>query len=186
MTVAGSHTRVADTLGDVTRWFFDDYLRHWESVASGTRREGPEFILGYWDCPLHVSSPRMNRWLTEPHDVMGLLAGTHARLREGGYTHTAVLDSRMTVFHPGAVAIEVILSRRAGETEIERVALHFQAVRNREGWRAIDIQETGTTARSLDELWPAHAGQHRGRDSPRGLGAWICTAICAAAGAVVG
>ena len=100
----------------------------------------------------------MNRWLTEPRDVAGLLADSQARVRKAGYTHTAVLDSRVTVFHPGGVAIEVIWSRRAGQTEIERLAVEFQAVRARIGWRVIGIQEIDTSAESLDEIWPIHRG----------------------------
>jgi hypothetical protein len=119
VTVAADDPGLEDTLGEVTRWFFDDYLSRYISVVNGTSKEGPEFILDYWGYPLHVSSPGTNLWLTEPQDVTGMLAGTQARLREAGYTHTAVLDSRVTVFHPGSVAIEVIWSRRAGETEIE-------------------------------------------------------------------
>jgi hypothetical protein len=164
VTVAANDPGLEDTLGEVTRWFFDDYLSRWMSVVNGTCQEGPEFILDYWGYPLHVSSPSINRWLTEPRDVTGMLAGTHARLREAGYTHTAVLDSRVTVFHPGGVAIEVIWSRRAGETEIERLAVHFQAVRNQDGWRVVGIQTVDTSAQSLEEIWPIH----RGRGSPRG------------------
>jgi hypothetical protein len=150
----------------VTRWFFDDYLSTWTSVVNGTRQDGPDFILDYWGSPMHVSSPRMNQWLSDPRDVVGLLAGTQARLRQARYTYTAVLDSRVTVFHQNGAAIEVIWSRRAGQTEIERLAVHFQAVRHRNGWRAIDIHEVGTSAQSLDELWPIHRGQQRDRGSP--------------------
>jgi hypothetical protein len=97
VTVAANDPGLEDTLGDVTRWFFDDYLSRWQAVANGTDPEGPEFILDY--------------------------------------------------------------SRRAGQTELERLAVHFQAVRNADGWRAIDIQETGTTVQSLDEIWPIHRGR---------------------------
>ena len=159
--MAANDPRLENTLGEVTRWFFDDYLVHWASVANGTRQEGPEFILDYWGCPLHISSPEMNQWFTEPRDVVGWLADTQARLRKAGYTHTAVPDSRVTVFHPGGVGIEVIWSRRAGQAEIERLAVDFQAVKTRDGWRVIGIQYTGTSAESLDEIWPVHRGSPR-------------------------
>ena len=161
MTQAPNDPRAGDVLGEVTHWFFDDYLSRYISVVGGTRQEGPEFILDYWGCPVHVSSPRMNQWLREPPDVVGMLAETQARLRAAGYTHTAVLDSRMTVFHSGGAAIEVIWSRRAGQTEIERLAVHFQVVRTGAGWRAIAIQEIDIAAQSLDEVWPIHRGQDR-------------------------
>jgi hypothetical protein len=86
VTVAANDPRLENTLGDVTCWFFDDYLSHWQSVASGT-------------------------W-----------------------------------------------SRRSGQTELERLAVHFQVVRDAGGWRAIGIQEADTAARSLDEIWPVHRG----------------------------
>jgi hypothetical protein len=165
VTVAANNPAGEDTLGEVTRWFFDDYLTRYISVVCGTRQEGPEFILGYWGCPMHVSSPRMNRWLSEPRDVVGMLAGTQARLRRAGYSHTAVLDSRVTVFHPGGAAIEVIWSRRAGQTEIERLAVHFQVVRTSQGWRVVAIQELDIAAQSLDKVWPIHRGQHRDHGS---------------------
>ena len=166
MTVAANDSRLEHALGEVTRWFFDDYLNRYISVVSGTCEEGPEFILDYWACPVHVSSPRTNRRLSEPRDAAGMLAETQARLRGAGYTHTEVLDSRLTVFHPGGAAIEVIWSRRAAQTKIERLAVHFQAVRSGEGWRAIAIQELDTAAQSLDEVWPVHRGQHRDLGPP--------------------
>jgi hypothetical protein len=91
VTRAANDPRAGDVLGEVTHWFFDDYLSRYISVVNGTRQEGPEFILDYWGCPVHVSSPRMNQWLSEPRDVAGMLAGTQARLRAAGYTHTAVV-----------------------------------------------------------------------------------------------
>jgi hypothetical protein len=166
MTQAANEPAADDALGEVTHWFFDDYLSRYISVVNGTRQEGPEFILDYWGCPVQVSSPRMNQWLSEPPDVVGMIAETQARLRGAGYTHTAVLDSRVTVFHQGGAAIEVIWSRRAGQTEIERLAVHFDVVRYRDGWQAIAIQESGTAAQSLDEVWPIHRGQHSDRGSP--------------------
>lgn len=165
MTEAANDPRPEDPLSELTRWFFDDYLSRYISVVSGTRREGPEFILDYWGCPLHVSSRRMNRWLSEPRDIAGMLAETQARLRGAGYTDTAVVDSRVTVFHPRGAAIEVIWSRLAEQAEIERLAVHFQAVRSGDGWRAITIQEMDTAAQSLDEVWPIHRGQHSAHSS---------------------
>jgi hypothetical protein len=43
--VTANDPGLEDTLGEVTRWFFDDYFSRWTSVANGTRQEGPEFIL---------------------------------------------------------------------------------------------------------------------------------------------
>ncbi|MET7403075.1 hypothetical protein ABZS66_57305 [Dactylosporangium sp. NPDC005572] len=163
MTLPANHSDVEDTRRDVTRWFFDDYLMQWESVVNRTRQDGPEFILGFWDCPLHVSLPPMNQWLTEPRDVTRRFASTQERLREAAYTNTVVLDARVTVFNLAGAAIAVIFSRRAGETEIERLAIHFQAARNQDGrWRIVGIQGIDTSARSLDDIWPIRHPHHHG------------------------
>jgi hypothetical protein len=175
VTVAANDPAGQDTLGEVSRWFFDDYLNRYVSVVSGTCEEGPEFILDYWACPVHVSSPRMNRWLSQPRDVVGMLVETQGRLRRAGYTHTAVLDSRLTVFHQGGAAIEVIWSRRAEQTELERLAVHFQAARTGEGWRAIAIEELDTAAQTLDQVWPIRRGQHADRGPPAAHAASIRT-----------
>jgi hypothetical protein len=143
VTATANDPRLEDAFGQVTHWFFDDYLSRWTSVVNGTCQDGPDFILDYWGCPMHVSSLRTNRWLTEPREVTGLLAEMQARVREAGYTHTAVLDSRVTVFHPRGAAIEVIWSRRAGQTEIERLAVQYEVVRNRDGWRARGVARLG-------------------------------------------
>jgi hypothetical protein len=61
VTVAANDPGLEDTLGEVSRWFFDDYLSRWISVVNGTRQQGPEFILDYWGCPLHVEQPEGHR-----------------------------------------------------------------------------------------------------------------------------
>jgi hypothetical protein len=167
VTVTANDPVLQDTLGEVTRWFFDDYLNRWISVANGTRQEGPEFILDYWGCPLYVSSPTTNCWLTEPEEITERLARMQADLREAGYTHTTVPDSRVTVFHPGGVAIEAIWSRRADDTELELRVIHYEVARSQDGWRVVAIQAADTSAQSPDEVWPIHRGQHGGHPSPR-------------------
>ena len=142
---------------EVTSWFLDDYLPRWVSVGNGTSDEGPEFILQFWGCPLHVSTPQVTMWVTEPKGVLDLLEMNQKPLRDAGYSHTVITDSRVTVFHSNGAAIDAIWSRRAtGDTEIQRAAVHFELARNQDGWRIVGIQTSDTTMSSLDRLWPQH------------------------------
>jgi hypothetical protein len=130
-----------DVLEQVTSWFCDDYVPRWVSVGNGTSEDGPEFILRFWGCPLHVSTP----------------------LRDAGYTHTVIPDSRVTVFHANGAAIDAIWSRRAtGDNEIQRVAVHFELARSEDSWRIVGIQTSDTTMYSLDRLWPPHCVDYNG------------------------
>ena len=140
---------------EVTSWFLDDYLPRWVSVGNGTSDEGPEFILQFWGCPLHVSTPQITMWITEPQGVLDLLEMNQKPLCDAGYTHTVIADSRVTVFHANGAAIDAIWSRRAtDDTEIQRVAVHFELARSVDGWRVVGIQTSDTTMCSLDRLWP--------------------------------
>lgn len=86
--------------------------------------------------------------------VTEFLGDMQARLRADGYTHTVVLDQSVRVYHRNGAAIEVIWSRRRGdEAEIERVAVHFEAIRTDQGWRIAGIQHRPTEAETLVESW---------------------------------
>lgn len=61
--VDGAHNGIVRD--EVTHWFFDDYLPTWMGVGSGAIACGPEFILDYWDVPLHVSTPTSREWLLD-------------------------------------------------------------------------------------------------------------------------
>jgi hypothetical protein len=154
---------------EVTSWFFDDYFPRWVSVCNGTSAEGPEFILQFWGCPLHVSAPQINMWVTAPQGVLDLLEMNQKPLREAGYTHTVIADSRVTVFHSNGAAIDAIWSRRAtDDTEIQRVAVHFEIARSDDGWRVVGIQTSDTTMSSLDWLWRPHRLAHDGSPGRQG------------------
>jgi pimeloyl-ACP methyl ester carboxylesterase len=142
---------------ELTSWFFDQYFPRWVSVGNGTSAEGPEFILQFWGCPLHVSAPQITMWITEPQGVLDLLEMNQKPLRDAGYTHTVIADSRVTVFHSNGAAIDAIWSRRAtDDTEIQRAAVHFELARSVDGWRVVGIQTSDTTMSALDRLWPPH------------------------------
>ena len=140
---------------DVAHWFLDDYLPTWVSVAAGTIKRGPEFILDYWGVPLHWSDDQGARWHLNAQDVVGLLGQLQARLHAEGYAYTSVPDQKVTLYHNNGAAIEVIWSRRRGDgTEIERLAAHFEIARGPKGWRIVGIQAIPTTSDSLNAAWP--------------------------------
>jgi len=146
------------TRDDVMRWFFDDYLPTWVGVGAGTIARGPEFILDYWGAPLYFSTDQGGEWLLDESAVVRFLEQTQARLRRQGYAHTVVPDHTVTVYHDAGAAIEVIWSRcRADDTEIERLAVHFELARRPAGWRMVSIQSAPTTAQSLQMAWTAGA-----------------------------
>jgi hypothetical protein len=141
-------------MSDVSAWFFDDYLPTWVGVGNGTIHKGPEFILDYWGHPLCYANPDEAEWAADGRAVIDLLGGMQARLRADGYTHTEVLDRSVRVYHDNGAAIEVIWSRRrADESEIERIAVHFEVIRTAGGWRIAGIQHLLTEADILAEAW---------------------------------
>jgi hypothetical protein len=140
---------------DVTSWFFEDYLPTWVGVAAGTIARGPEFILDYWAAPLHLSTEQGGQWFRDASAVVQFLEEMQSRIQTEGYAYTDVPDQRVTVYHEGGAAIEVIWSRcRADGTEIERLAAHFEISRSQAGWRIVGIQMSSTTADRLSEAWP--------------------------------
>src|ERR1700694_732607 len=126
-------------------------------TAAGMRppiATGPEFILNYWGAPLHYSTPDGREWLRDKAAVVDLLKHNHDRLRVHGYSHTAIPDRKVTIYHDAGAAVEVIWSRcRVDGSEIERLAVHFEVSRASLGWRVDAIQAAPTTADSLDAAW---------------------------------
>lgn len=138
----------------MTRWFFDDYLPLWVGVGSGTIAQGPEFILDYWGVPLHHCTPDGSVWLLDAAAVVGLLQHNYTRLRAQAYSYTAVPDRKVTVYHDAGAAIEVIWSRcRADDSEIDRLAVHFEVARGSAGWRMVGIQAAPTSSNPLNAAW---------------------------------
>ena len=150
----------AEVKSELDSWFFDTYLGHWVDVASGERKEGPEFILQYWGTPMYVTvdDPDMAVWLTSDQEVIDFLVLQHELLREAGYTHTEVPDRRIRVYNRNGGAIEVIWSRRAAdETEIQRYAVRFDVARMGDSWKVVGTQARKTCAErdegSVDKAW---------------------------------
>ncbi|MGW4517695.1 DUF6841 family protein [Streptomyces sp. NPDC004393] len=142
---------------EVGHWFFSEYLATWATI--GATSASPEGVLDYWGVPMHAASARLNRWLMTQEAVLGLLEANHAPLKAAGYTHSAVIDRSITAYNENAVAIDVIWSRRrADDSEIERLATHFEIHRTDDGWRVIALASTPTSKSSLADVWPRTTG----------------------------
>jgi len=140
---------------ELTSLLFDDYLPTWVGVADGTITRGPEFILDYWAAPLHFSTDQGGQWFHDASAVVQFLEGIQTRLQAQGYGYTDVPDYKVSVYNKAGAAIDVIWSRcRTDGTEIERVAVHFEVSRSQAGWRIVGIQQSPTTADTLNDAWP--------------------------------
>ena len=101
---------------------------------------------------MHAASMHMNEWVPTEKAVLGLLSANHKPLQSSG-THTNVIDRR-TVVNNNAASVDAISSRcRHDQTEIQRVAAHFETNRTNNGWRVIDLASAPTTKSSLEEAW---------------------------------
>jgi hypothetical protein len=147
---------------EVEQWFFSEYLSTWVTIGASQSAD-PRGVLDYWGVPMHAASPRGNRWLMTDEAVLGLLEANHKPLKAAGYTHTAVLDRALTAYNENAVSIEVLWSRRrADESEIERLATHFEIHRTGNGWRMVALASAKTPKDSLAEVWRRRSGSEIG------------------------
>lgn len=145
----------ADTRAEVTAWFFDNYLPRWVAAGTGASGEGPEFILEYWGVPMHVTGLDQTFWCLDDKAVLAFLEMNHGPLKAAGYTHTVVPDRRVFVYSRVGAAIEVIWSRRrADESEIQRVAVHFEVAKGPQGWRVVGVQALAMDHPTLADVWP--------------------------------
>jgi hypothetical protein len=153
---AVSENETENVLAEVAEWFFEDYLPTWVDVGNQGIDNGPEFILEYWGVPLYYYNTDGGQWALDGESVIALLKTTHTRLKESGYAYTDVIDPVVRVYHRNGAAIEVIWSRRRiDDAEIERLAVHFELIRTRNGWRIAGIQFRSTHADSLSDAWGA-------------------------------
>ena len=142
---------------EINEWFFEHYLPKWQSIGN-SESQNPKEILDYWNVPMHSASMyrnmHMNEWLKTEEAVLGHLAAVHKPLQSSGYTHTNVVDSHTVSYHNNAASVDVIWSRcRRDNTEIERVAVHFEINRTDSGWRVISLASAPTAKSSLKETW---------------------------------
>jgi hypothetical protein len=138
---------------EINQWFFERYLPTWESIGNSESRN-PKEILDYWNVPMHAASIHVNAWLLTERDVLGRLGDDHEPLRSAGYAHTNVVDRRTVVYNDNAGSVDVIWSRcRHDNTEIERIAAHFEIDRTGNGWRIIGFASAPTAKSSLQAIW---------------------------------
>jgi hypothetical protein len=159
MALSSTRLELDDTYTEISNWFFEYYLPRW--VAAMETSTDASFVTDYWAAPLWVGDDSGPVTLaTTAEDVTAWFKATFDRLKAAGYTHTAVPDSRVTVFNKHAGAIDVIWSRRrADESEIERLAVHFVIARRSDGLRIVTIETTSTDSDTLDEVWPIRRGE---------------------------
>jgi hypothetical protein len=151
-----SDNQTQTVTAEVSEWFFENYLPTWVGVGNGSIEKGPGFILDYWGAPLFDYHPDGGDWALNGDNVTGLLNATHTRLKANGYSYTEVVDRAVHAYHRNGAAIEVIWSRRrADDSEIERLAVHFEVIRTPNGWRIAGIQRRPTKADRLTDAWTA-------------------------------
>jgi hypothetical protein len=151
---------VARAAEEARDWFFNQYLPTWTAAAADPSAD-PRSVLNYWVPPLSVSvdDPNPSRavygWCPDPDSVLAYLAAQQEPLKAAGYTHTDVPDSRVTAYSSRSAGIEVIWSRRtADNTEIERLAVHFEVRRDDSGtWRIIAFAAHPTDADHLADTF---------------------------------
>ncbi|MFD3455119.1 hypothetical protein ACFWVC_23440 [Streptomyces sp. NPDC058691] len=159
MTQASDRAALDATYAEITGWFFENYLPRW--VTAVETSNDASFISDYWAAPLWVGdeSGPVSLALTA-EDVTAWFQATFDRLQAADYTHTAVLDHRVTVFNQYGGAIDVIWSRcRADDSEIERLAVHFVIARRSDGLRIVAIETAFTDSDTLDQVWPIRRGE---------------------------
>ena len=151
---AMSNNETETTAAEVTEWFFQDYVPTSVGVFNGTIDKGPDYILNYWGVPLYDYQPDGGSWMLDGDGVTGMLDTMQTALKADGFTHTEVIDRAVRAYHRNGAAIEVIWSRRrADDTEIERLAVHFEVIRTPNGWRFAGIQHRFTHADTLSDAW---------------------------------
>ena len=136
---------------EIDRWFrkyFDDF------IAIGAGRIDPAKILAYWGVPLHMSGPAHAGWITSSEDVVRFLSDMQGVLKQGGYTHTQIVDYTITIYGENASRVEAILSRCRGDgTEMDRAAIAFEIRRTEESWIIISTTARPTDLSKLRDVW---------------------------------
>ncbi|WP_372572597.1 DUF6841 family protein [Ruegeria jejuensis] len=128
---------------EVRQWFFEEYYPRWVEVGNGTRDEGPEFILEYWGRPMFAThdEPEIATWLKTDEEVMMFLTMQHNILKSEGFTHTYTPEEKVFVYNKNGAAVEGIWSRRrADESEVHRIVVHFELARMGGKWRVVGTQ----------------------------------------------
>lgn len=137
---------------DIEHWFFSQYFM--DFIAIGAGKIDPDRILAYWGVPLHMSGPAHAAWLTSSEAVVHFLKDMQGSLKQAGYTHTEVVDKKITIYNENASRVETIMSRRRGDgTEMDRAAISFEIRRTEDSWIIISTAAQPTELSKLHDVW---------------------------------
>lgn len=137
---------------EVDLWFFEQYFD--DFIAIGAGRAPPDKILAYWGVPLHMSGPAHARWISSSEDVVRALKEMQGVLKRAGYTHTEVVDKKVTIYSENAARVETIMSRCRGDgAEIDRAAISFEIRRTEGTWLIISTTARPTEKSELHDIW---------------------------------
>lgn len=108
---------------EVSRWF-GDYLAAFSACGRGERETAT--LLGYYGVPLLVTTDDGVMVQTSDDQVVGMLQRQVDGMRAAGYTHTALVDSDVTVLNSTSALYRGTFSRQRGDgSEIARVAATY-------------------------------------------------------------
>jgi hypothetical protein len=128
-------------------------------ITTHDDRRHRELVDEFCDCGRHMLGVWLAVWTgTRVSELMqvGGRFGVHAQRPGNRYAYTEVLDRAVHSYHRNGAAIEVIWSRRrADDTEIDRLAVHFEVIRTPNGWRIAGIQRRPTQSDLLVDAWTA-------------------------------
>ncbi len=137
---------------EIGHWFFSQYFV--DFIAIGAGKIDLDRILTYWGAPIHMSGPTYAKWITSPEDVVRFLKDMQGVLKQAGYSHTEVVDKKITIYSENASRIETIMSRcRADGTEMDRAAIAFEVRRTGAGWIIISTAARPTGLSKLHDVW---------------------------------
>ncbi|MEK0246846.1 hypothetical protein QFI66_001650 [Raoultella sp. BAC10a-01-01] len=140
----------------VYEWFFNEYVPKWVKVSAEPSAEDNDFILQYWVPPLYVNALGINKCLLSSDEVIFFWKKNSIPLKENEYTHTVIPSRKIVVYTENSAGIDAIWSRRrADESEIQRLAVHFGVTRehNDSNWAIFCIQAISTTEDKLENTW---------------------------------
>jgi hypothetical protein len=137
---------------EIDHWFFSEYFS--DFIAIGAGKLSPDRILLYWGVPLHMSGPAYSKWIASSDEVVRFLTDMQGVLKKAGYTHTKVVDKKITIYSDNASRVETIMSRRRADgTEMDRAAISFEIRRSEINWIVISTTAMPTELSILHEVW---------------------------------
>jgi hypothetical protein len=137
---------------EIDHWFFSKYFV--DFIAIGAGRIDPDAILAYWGAPLHMSGPTYSKWIMSSDEVVRFLKDMQGVLKKAGYTHTEVVDKKITIYNDNASRVETIMSRRREDgAEMDRAAISFEVRRTEDSWIITSTTAMPTASSNLHHIW---------------------------------